>query len=682
MLENITEVIGFDLGHGETALSRLYLAGLSKDSDPDLIEMFGKKNQITAIGYHPKRGVLIGESALTPGVEELHTIFKRKPNGDPVYQRVMHDYIKTIYETQIEQGRINENESFFIVGCPSAWTQDPTIVTDYEKLFLDAGIQQVKVVAESRAAYIHAIEKGTLKMAESKGSVVVIDLGSSTTDITLINQISSSIPIDVGRELGAAAIDKAIFQWVLQNHPDRDELTKIFSDYPIFRHRCELHCRRVKEVYFSAPEDYEEPEYFAGWRPETIQGKYLFTAEINSTVMNEILNTPFVELEGEFQTWPMAFANELIKLKQQLELRQQLDSSKVFTPGVILLTGGASRMNFVPETCKKIFPQAVVKLDDSPEFSIARGLARWGRVEINTSQFSKDVERFCLENITPRVANQIDSLYESIAGVLADRVISIIKKNFSSWKDRTYLTIEDMQYQVDKEVKDLLQEKNLEDLIGMQIRPILDEITKELRADIKGLENKYCIPIGNLGSSFDFKNTGIKNLSLNHQPEIDATDGMISGLSSVVGWIAGILITVVAWVIRPILVSITYATFGVIITAIAGWFVANPVFWGFLATVGIVIVVTGDSAAKVKQQAQEAIEKNMPTWNLPLWIRKLVKVNSVYAKIDEQHQVIIAQVTSKLKEEDEIRQELTDKITSVFENSLKQKAEEMRTLIG
>jgi molecular chaperone DnaK (HSP70) len=339
MSKNITEVIGFDLGHGETALARLYLADLDKKSEPELIEILGRKNQITAIGYHPKKGILIGESALiVSGVEEFYITFKRKPSGDPAYQRIMHDYIKTIYNNQREQGRINENESFFIVGCPSAWTQDPTIVTAYEKLFLDAGIQQVKVVAESRAAYIHAVEKGILKMAESKGSVVVIDLGSSTTDITLINQSSSSIPIDVGRELGAAAIDKAIFQWAMQNNPDQAEFGKIFKDYPHFQNRCELNCREVKEAYFSAPENYKEPGEYAS-RAVNIQGRY-FTTEIDGTVMNEILNTPFVELEGEFKTWPVAFENELVKLRQELELRQQLDISKVFSPGVILLTGG------------------------------------------------------------------------------------------------------------------------------------------------------------------------------------------------------------------------------------------------------------------------------------------------------------------------------------------------------
>ncbi|NJL09898.1 MAG: hypothetical protein HC908_06065 [Calothrix sp. SM1_7_51] len=282
MFENITEVIGFDLGHGETALAHIYLDDPDKTSEPELLEIFGgQKNIITAIGYypdHPKQKIWIGESALTnQNIKESYITFKKKPSGDLKYLKIMGDYIKTIYENQVEQGRIKENESFFYCWSPSEWTQDRAIVKAYEKLFSDAGIQRVKVVAESRAAYIHAVEKKgmlNLNMAQLKGCVAVIDLGSSTADITLLDQNKNSIPIDIGRNLGAALIDKAIFQRILRNHPHKVELEHIFSSDPSFQNRCELVCRKVKEAYFSEPENYQEPGQYAGGFVAKMQGIY------------------------------------------------------------------------------------------------------------------------------------------------------------------------------------------------------------------------------------------------------------------------------------------------------------------------------------------------------------------------------------------------------------------------
>jgi hypothetical protein len=688
MFENITEVIGFDLGHGETALAHIYVNDSDKTSEPELLEIFGgAKNIITAIGYypdHPEQKIWIGESALiNPNIKESYITFKKKPSGDLKYLNIMSDYIKFIYENQIKQGRIKEKESFFVVGCPSEWTQDRAMVKAYEQLFSDAGIQRVKVVAESRAAYIHAVEKRMLNMAQLKGCAIVIDLGSSTTDITLLDQNKNSIPIDVGRELGAALIDKAIFQRAFENHRDKVELEDIFGSYPHFKNRCELVCRKVKEAYFSAPENYQESGQYAGGVFAKMQGIY-FEPEVDGHVMNEILNTPIVDLGDGLQTWPNAFMNELVKLKQELEVRQQSEISNEFS-GVILLTGGASRMDFVRKICEQVFPQASVESDKTPEFCIARGLARWGRVEINTSQFSKDVEKFCISNIRPEVAKQIDSLYDSISAVLADKIISIIKHNFELWKSRSHLTINNMKGAIDGEIKYSLQENNLSEIFGQEIKLILDRLSKELRNDIKALESQYSIPIGKLGESFDLKSIAIGSISLGNQSNIDATDDLMSGLSSILGWISGILATVVAVLVGPTVASITYAILVVILAIlgnlVAGILLATPLGWVALAAIGITITVAGKSIKESKEAVENAVRDNLPSWDLPIWVRKQIKSNSVYSKIDEQRKVIIKDISSKLKGEEKTRQELIDKVTTIFESSLKAQAEDMKALI-
>ncbi|MBE9212827.1 hypothetical protein IQ247_08990 [Plectonema cf. radiosum LEGE 06105] len=684
MSENISEVIGFDLGHGETALAHIFVNDTDKTSEPELLEIFaGKKNIITAIGYHPTRGILVGRSALkTKGIVESHITFKRKPSNDPEYQRVMSDYIRMIYETQIEQGRIKGTESFFIVGCPSEWTKDLAIVSAYEKLFSDAGIQRVKVVAESRAAYIHAVEKGIVNMAQLRNSLIVIDIGSSTTDITFIDQNKNSIPIDLGRDLGASLIDKAILQRVINNfdHDKKTELENIFSQYSYLRNECELACRDTKEAYFAEPENYQMAENYAPYQTVKISGIY-FEPEVDGNVMNEILNTPIVNLGSGLETWPAAFMNELIRLKQELEIRQQFGSSNDFS-GAILLTGGASRMDFVQEICKKVFPQASLGLDKTPEYCIARGLARWGRVEINTSQFSQEVEIFCSDNIKPEVTKQIDSLYEAIASALADSVINIIKRNFDSWKNRDHKTVNNMKYAIDKDIKSLLQGENLSKLYGKETNQMLAKISQELRNDIKALEVKYNVPIGKLGESFDLKNLTVGSISLGTQSNIDATDGLISEFSNIVSWISGVLAGVVSYAVAPVILGIIIYITALISTTLAGLLFAILTIGSGGGALLVVLGLAVFGGTKAKDTVKSTLEEKMPSWDLPMLARDRIESSSVYSKINDQHTQIVNEISAKLKGEEKIRQELSDNITTIFEESLKAKAEDMKALIN
>jgi hypothetical protein len=72
----------------------------------------------------------------------------------------------------------------------------------------------------------------------------------------------------------------------------------------------------------------------------------------------------------------------------------------------------------------------------------------------------------------------------------------------------------------------------------------------------------------------------------------------------------------------------------------------------------------------------------MPSWDLPLWVRNLVDAKSVYSKIGVKRSVIVNEVTSKLKGDSKVRQQLVDKITNAFEESLVEKAEDARLLIS
>jgi len=72
----VLETIGFDLGHGETAVAK---ARVESIEPPEMLEVNNKKIQITALGWHPDLGYIVGEQALIQaGVTQLKISFKQK----------------------------------------------------------------------------------------------------------------------------------------------------------------------------------------------------------------------------------------------------------------------------------------------------------------------------------------------------------------------------------------------------------------------------------------------------------------------------------------------------------------------------------------------------------------------------------------------------------------------------
>jgi hypothetical protein len=283
--ENVTEVIGFDLGQRETILARLRLD--YPYAQPETIEIYHKKAIITAIGYHPTKGILIGEAALrTAGVTGCYIDFNKIPNNDPICQRAMNDFVGTIYRFILDSGMVEGDKTRFIVGYPTEWCKDKALVRAYEQAFSQAGIPNVTAIAESGAALLHAMESGIFRLSESYQPILLIDIGSAITNFFLVDvKNKKSTLYDVGFNLEAALIEKAIYQFTLENHPQKEELKKIFELYPHLRNRCEMICRKAKEDYFTNPHLYQESGDYVPACAVNIQNLYLFMPRDSAMTM-------------------------------------------------------------------------------------------------------------------------------------------------------------------------------------------------------------------------------------------------------------------------------------------------------------------------------------------------------------------------------------------------------------
>ena len=146
---------GFDLGDGESCVA-LYS---DQHIAPVILPVHGRNSFITALARydgHPVVGALASDN---PQAEDLRVCFKRnfRTNSDFVNQTVAafakgvltalqdHSVVRHIMETE---------DVSFIVGCPADWADSDR--TRYASLLMDAGLPNVRIVPESRAAFLCA----------------------------------------------------------------------------------------------------------------------------------------------------------------------------------------------------------------------------------------------------------------------------------------------------------------------------------------------------------------------------------------------------------------------------------------------------------------------------------------------------------------------------------------------
>lgn len=111
------------------------------------------------------------------------------PTSEFKYQQNIQDLVGAIYLHLVhDTNQVDEsNYNHFLIGCPSGWSENER--KNYENLFLHVGLKNVTLVSESRAALMQAIESDKFTRKELLESILIIDIGSSTTDLTLIENM-------------------------------------------------------------------------------------------------------------------------------------------------------------------------------------------------------------------------------------------------------------------------------------------------------------------------------------------------------------------------------------------------------------------------------------------------------------------------------------------------------------
>jgi hypothetical protein len=471
------EFIGYDLGHGETAVGR---APGSSAREPVILEHMGEKSFVTAVSRTKENGktqIRIGAqavniSALGTSKNEVWVKFKSRDVNDALTREPTLLFTKKLFEDLSSENRIQGmDKSRVMVGCPSGWEEDDR--TAYQNLMVKSGLKAVRVVPESRAALMTAIEQGYISLDAARSSVLIVDIGSSTTDFTYCMDLETE---DVGHNiLGSGLLDTLIFERCLARQADRAKIEKLVKKFPHYRPILEYWCRLAKEQYFNGD---DTPVEMIKRLP--VSDGTLFEIRIDKGDAKAILEAPIAAL-NDF-TWPATFSYALKESVERLGGRE---------PETVLLTGGASRLPLVAPACERAFPNAKVVRGAEPEFAIARGLAWLGRFEYLHASFTKEVENLVgiKGEVRELARNACAELGEVLSPALVDALIdSCVVPAFGDWRKGEIKNLSDVEAALDVRVQEWLASPEAQSAL----RPAIENWFAGLQRDIEKITDPLC----------------------------------------------------------------------------------------------------------------------------------------------------------------------------------------------
>ncbi|GLQ21084.1 Hsp70 family protein [Algimonas porphyrae] len=465
------EFIGFDLGHGETALARAFAQG---HSEPEILEYRGTRSLVTAVAKDG-RAVRIGAEALSLSDARIWAKFKSPDLDAPDVREPLTLFTKALVDGLAKDGSLRgAQESRFLIGCPSGWTEDTR--ERYRNLFMRAaGLKQARIVSESRAALMTALEQGYLSMDDARASVLIVDIGSSTTDFTYCRDLEAD---DVGHNvLGSGLLDREILDLNLSRQPQRKAIDALLKAHPSYRPILEYWCREAKEAYFTGE---DKPVEMIRRLPVAGGKSVLFEIRIDKTDADAILSKPLVALHD--YSWAGAF---------DYALRETIERLGGRDPDTVLLTGGASRLPLVLPATKKAFPKTRVIRGAEPEFAIARGLAWLGRFEFLHASFKSEVGALMQPDgaVTDLASKAALSLGETLAPALVDGLTEdCIKPAFRSWRSGTIASLDAVEATLTQSVADWLRS----DTAQAKLKPVIGRWFAGLQRDIETITDPLC----------------------------------------------------------------------------------------------------------------------------------------------------------------------------------------------
>lgn len=382
--------VGFDLGDGESAIA--WIDNYDKREARLFERASGEVSVLTAIAESINGAKFFGEAALLqPESKQIQVNFKERPARSstgivPTIRAV--EFAKLFLIEFLQRYEEIAEDCQIYVGYPAGWNLEKEVDVYRQQLSDALRPYHLTMVAESQSAFIDVHDAAGTDA--TRRPALVIDVGSSTTDFTLVTDTVENLPF--GSDLGCRLIDRAVADELIATlaRRDQDRFERVTT-----RNLLLWICRRYKEASYLGVAA-SPPAQFGGevrWVIDTCWDR-LLAIDVQD----------FVDRQ-----WRPRFREELYKVLGWL---------RGVPPELVLTTGGGSRMTMVAEECCGVFgPEAIVPVQ-GPSLAVARGLASYGRWTDRVSRFHEEIralpERIGLNGIVAAKSQSLaKQFYES-----------------------------------------------------------------------------------------------------------------------------------------------------------------------------------------------------------------------------------------------------------------------------
>ena len=442
-------VVGIDFGHGETSAAICTIewdksAGKRENNFLDIdLDSKARKKVITSAICHSNGFSYIGDEAFehTDDNSGIRVCFKQKPTSlDGEAERLMMDYMNAVYVRIRESLPELTNDNHIVyIARPSGWGDEES-KEKYRQMALNAGIPLAGLTSESRAAIFYAKSPSVDFSKEISMGGMVFDLGSSTLDFTYLSD--SDQPIDYGYNLGASIIDRIIYENMILNN---EEVADFVNKYPVYSDALLFKARKFKEEAYS--------------RNEGSKTVLFFTFDSFISENSESYND-YSDISVKLKVSNLKELNDLIasksnymdNIKNALEdFRDNHIQGKIVNG--VFLTGGASRMNFIPPIIASVFNLSLeqIRIDnDNPSLTISRGIALLGTTDAITSILVKELRK----KIPTMISDEkiLSGLKDALAKGITDKAWEVVKEGCTYWVNNGKTTDE-------KELKEIIENR-------------------------------------------------------------------------------------------------------------------------------------------------------------------------------------------------------------------------------
>lgn len=503
--------------------------------------------------------------------------------------------VDSIFKHNIGDLNVDDRkDATLLIGCPTTqdWTS-PEAQSAYAELIQKAtDVQDVRIIPESRAAMFSSVENEKNKVSALKGAIV-FDFGSSTADCTYM--LLGRKMIEFSWALGASEIER---QMTLAAYREAVELNGTFKAKMTSIADIEDELRTAKESYYEHRFPPKGHPMICAFENEVDDSIIDQQIRIDDKFMKKITEENSISVLCDSKktvsgTWQGLCRQFFEEAKENLE-----SASYVFVDtngeqmscqceiGTIVLTGGASRMDFVYEMCKKVFPEVQIYREENPSHTVSNGLG-WVAVSDNNLAACHDAAKKAIED---QKSCSVVTLRNNVSNAVFDMLSGIAVTKTKEWADTPGddLSVRDLQNSLKKEISRPEVEQEIRQLCKNEIDSWKNELSDNMERAVN--DQVFKLYAENVARSIVIPNDIWKQLQHGTllTGNIDVTKALNNiDMGSIANKIGKFIIQTVIWCIA---LALAPETFGLSIAA------------GFVASLVAEVALTDDDLDKKRRQ--------------------------------------------------------------------------------